>query len=337
MEQKMDHDEKIHKLIVRLLAGEATTEEKHFIDDWLNQHSDNKKLFNELREIWLVTGIETNADEYKVDEAIREFLFKTRFLTANTSHRYGITRILQYAAILILALAIPVTYWFARESKPAEDSFTTIICPFGDKTNIYLPDSSQVWLNSGSKLTFSNNFTTGSRSLFLEGEAYFTVRKDEKNPFVIKTSALSVEVLGTEFNLKAYPDEAHAMVTLVTGSLMVKNNLHSSMVVPGQRLIYETESHEVTIENLSDLAPETEWINGRMVFRNQSLEELELKLERWFDVEIEFADELVKSRRFSGTLERESILEVISYFGISQYVDYRINGNIITFFSENHK
>jgi ferric-dicitrate binding protein FerR (iron transport regulator) len=109
------------------------------------------------------------------------------------------------------------------------------------------------------------------------------------------------------------------------------------MITPGQKLIYKKDDHTLTVENLTDLAPETEWIDGRLVFRNTSLDELEKKLERWFDVEIEFADETVKGRRFSGTLERESILEVISYFGISQYVDYNIKGNVITFFSENNR
>lgn len=331
----MIKEEKIHELLVRLLAGEATTEEKSIINNWLNQHPDNKKLFTDLREIWLTTGVTTNADEYKVDEAIRQFLFKTRFLTANSHRTFSLSRFLQYAAIFLLALAIPFSWWYARQTAPADESFTTIVCPFGDKSHVILPDSSQVWLNSGSKLTFNNNFTSGSRSLFLEGEAYFMVTKDESNPFVVTTPTLAVEVLGTEFNLKAYPDEDFSAVTLVTGSLMVKNKVHSAMVVPGQRLLYETESHAVTVENLSDLAPETEWINGRLVFRNQSLGELELKLERWFDVEIEFADDMVKARRFSGTLERESILEVISYFGLSQYVDYSISGNTITFYSEN--
>jgi len=85
---------------------------------------------------------------------------------------------------------------------------------------------------------------------------------------------------------------------------------------------------------VSDLLPETEWKDGRLVFRNQSLGELEQKLERWFDVEIEFSDELVKARRFTGILEHESILEVVLYFGHSKYVEYRIKDNIITFFTK---
>ncbi len=85
---------------------------------------------------------------------------------------------------------------------------------------------------------------------------------------------------------------------------------------------------------LDDVALDTEWRNGRMVFRNESLADLELKLERWFDVDIEFADEAVKRLRFSGVLERESILEAIQYFDYSKYVSYKIKGNTITFYSE---
>jgi len=160
------------------------------------------------------------------------------------------------------------------------------------------------------------------------------VKKDADNPFCVNTDNLNVKVLGTEFNLKAYPDEADVAVTLVSGSLQVKNGELAEMITPGQKLLYKKDDQTLTVENLSDLAPETEWTHGRLVFRNTSLEELERKLERWFDVEIEFADETVKNRRFSGTLERESILEVITYFGISQYVNYNIKGNVITFFSE---
>jgi transmembrane sensor len=105
------------------------------------------------------------------------------------------------------------------------------------------------------------------------------------------------------------------------------------MIKPGQKYVFERKTNAANVLNLDDMSPEIEWINGRLVFRNQSLADLELTLERWFDVEIEFADDLVKTRRFSGTLERESILEVISYFGISQYVDYSIKGNVITFYS----
>jgi len=327
----------IHELIIRLFAGETSLEEKAKIDDWLNSSRQNKNLFNDLKDIWINAESGEHPYDYDVEEAIRNFIHKTRTIKENKRNKHFIYNALRYAAVFLLALAIPFTWWLVQKAgKSSAEAFTTISCAYGDKTSIVLPDSSLVWVNSGSQITFSNSFDNGSRQLFLEGEAYFSVKTDPENPFIVNTSEMNVKVLGTEFNLKAYSDEEAVAVTLISGSLQVSNSQEMAMVTPGQKLIYEKTNHTISIEDLSDLSPETEWINGRLVFRNESLEELERKLERWFDVEIEFYDELVKQRRFSGTLERESILEVISYFGSSQYVDYAIDGNIITFFSEVH-
>ena len=326
----------INELIVRKFSGEATPEENKIIENWVNESQENKDFFNDLNDIWLSSGQNISNDaEYDVEKAILNFINRTRLVKIKRDQKTQLFNILRYAAMIILALAIPFTYWIAQKPKQVADTYTTVTCAFGDKTSITLPDSSQVWLNSGSKITFNNNFKEGSRQLFLEGEGYFSVKKDADNPFFVNTANLNVKVLGTEFNLKAYPDEVDVAVTLVSGSLQVKNEKSAEMMNPGQKLLYKKDDHTLTVENLTDLAPETEWTHGRLVFRNTSLEELERKLERWFDVEIEFADETVKNRRFSGTLERESILEVITYFGISQYVDYKIKGNVITFFSEN--
>ncbi len=325
----------INELIVRKFSGEATSEENKIIENWVNESQQNKDFFNDLNEIWISSGQNTSNDsEYDVEKAIQNFINRTKLVKLKSEQRYKLFNVLKYAAMIVLALAIPFTYWIAQKPKTSADTYTTVTCAFGDKTTIILPDSSQVWLNSGSKITFSNNFKNGSRKLYLEGEGYFSVKKDADNPFFVQTAELNVKVLGTEFNLKAYPDEENISVTLVNGNLQVQNEKSAEMLIPGQKVLYKKADHSLIVENLSDLAPETEWTNGRLVFRNTSLEELERKLERWFDVEIEFADETVKTRRFSGTLERESILEVISYFGISQYVDYKIKGNVITFYSE---
>lgn len=317
-----------------MFSGEASREEKKDIENWLNQEPENRKLLNDLREIWLTAGIEQNADHYDIERAVRQFRQKTRFTSQKAVLPQRIPRLIRYAAVLLLLIALPLSYYYGKKSTPLSGSFTTISCAQGDKTAIVLPDSSQVILNSGSRLTFNNNFQNGPRQVFLDGEAYFSVQKRTQNPFRVKTSDIEVEVLGTKFNLKAYSDEETITTTLVTGCLKVMQGDNSTLIKPNQKLVYNKKSGNTDLSKINDLAPETEWKDGRLVFRNQSLEELEHKLERWFDVEIEFADEQVKSRRFTGTLERESILEVISYFGRSKYVAYQIKDNKITFYTE---
>jgi transmembrane sensor len=324
----MENESDFDILLIRLFSGEACSDEKKLIADWLNQSTENKKLYSDLREIWLSSGIQTNADDYHVEEAIRKFsehIHKNQEIQKRTI-KFG--NILKYAAIVLLALGLPVSYYMGKQSFSPDRSLTTISCAYGDKSDIILPDSSRVFLNSGSKLVFYSNFREG-RKVTLEGEAFFEVSKDKKHPFQVKTKDIEIEVLGTKFNLKAYSDEKSISTTLIEGSVKISGQFEQILMKPNQKLIFDKKSKTTTMQKLTDTSIETGWKEGRLVFRNESLAELEPKLERWFDVDIVFGDEQVKNRRFTGVLNRESILEAISFFNQSNYVSCTIRGNKI--------
>ncbi|MCY1721801.1 DUF4974 domain-containing protein [Prolixibacteraceae bacterium Z1-6] len=333
----MNSEDQIHLLIIRLFTGEANSDEKQFIRSWLNQSTENRKFFNDLKEIWLSSGVKDNADKYNLEHAITLFSNKVAKAKKGTVRKLFVSRILKYAAVAVLLLALPFMYYLGNQNAAVQDSYTTITCALGDKTNMILPDSTKVCLNSGSTLRFNNNFKKGVRQVYLDGEAYFSVTKDAENPFRIETSEIKVEVLGTEFNMKAYSDEKEVATTLVEGSVKIRSQSQETVIKPGQKLVYSVDSKKMALYELADLSPETEWKDGRLVFRNESLGDLELKLERWFDVDIVLADEAVKNRKYTGTLERESILEVMSYFSLARSVDYKLDGNKITFFTTNQK
>lgn len=330
----MENNNTIHELIIRLFSGEANPEEKKKISDWLEQSAENKKLFADLREIWLSSGTQNNADQYNVEAAIGKFRQQIQTEKKPQTKKINFQPYLRYAAIAILVLASPFSYYLGTRNT-AKSSVTTISCAFGDKSSIVLPDNSRVWLNSGSKLTFNSDFKNRGRNVQLEGEAFFSVAKDKKHPFLVKTADLEIKVLGTEFNVKAYPEENSIATTLVEGSVEVTGKYQKTVLKPAQKMVFDKENRKMTTLELTDTSPDTEWKDGRLVFRNESLGELEPKLERWFDVDIVFADELVKNRRFTGVLERESILEVVSYFDLSKLVACDIQGNKIIIKSEN--
>jgi len=316
-------------MILRLFAGEADFDEKQKIAEWLSLSVENKKLYIDLREIWLTTGLQNNADQYNLEEAIVQFRehigqAPRRLPGASATIRF----FRKYAALFVLALTLPVGYYLGTRDNMTQN-MTTVCCALGDKTNILLPDSTRVWLNSGSKLSFNSNFKKDGRNVVLEGEAYFSVSKDKDHPFFVKTSEIEIKVLGTQFNVKAYPEENSVSTTLIEGSIQISSPVEKMVIEPDQKMVFNKETHKLTLNKLTDTAPEIDWKRGRLIFRNESLEELEVKLERWFDVDIFLADEQVKHRRFTGTLERESILEVISYFDLSKYVSCTIQGNKI--------
>jgi len=330
----MENNPDINVLLIRLFSGEAEPEEKKEIADWLDLSAENKKLYSDLQEIWLSSGIQNNADDYHLEDAVLKFKNQISKETLNQKKQIDFNRFLKYAAILILLLSLPLSYYIGTRNN-TDDSITTISCAFGDKSSIILPDSSRVWLNSGSKLTFSSDFKNG-RKVSLEGEAFFSVAKDKNHPFRVKTAEVEVEVLGTKFNLKAYPEEKSVSTTLVEGSVNISSKYQSTLMKPDQKLVYDKESKKLVVQELTDTDPETEWKDGRFVFRNESLAELKPKLERWFDVDIVFGDDMVKDRRFTGVLGRESILEAVSYFDLSNFVSCQIQGNKIIINSQNN-
>ncbi len=331
----MENNESIHILILRLFSGEADINEKKQITDWLDHSPENKKLYVDLREIWLNTGLQNDADQYDLDIAIQQFRDYIGKANSNQKREFRFIQfVLKYAAVFILALALPASYYLGTQNLPKQ-SMTTVSCAYGDKSNIILPDSTRVWLNSGSKLSFNSDFKSGGRNVKLEGEAYFSVSKDKDHPFRLETSEVEIKVLGTQFNVKAYPEEKCVSTTLVEGSLQISSQSQEMFIKPEEKMVFNKETKKMTLIELTDTSPEIDWKKGRLIFRNESLEELEPKLERWFDVDIVFADELVKHRRFTGTLERESILEVISYFEFSKYVTCKIQGNKIIIKTKN--
>jgi len=332
----MEKQNSIDILIIRLLSGEANADEKNKIADWLGQSAGNKKLYADLKEIWLSTGTQNNSDNYHLEDAIRNFREQISREKYRLINQINYRQFLKYAAILVLILSLPFSYFLGVRNSGPDNSTTTVSCAFGDKSSIILPDSSRVWLNSGSKLTFNSDFKSGARKVFLEGEAFFSVSKDIEHPFRVKTTDIDIEVLGTKFNVKAYNEENSVSTTLVEGSLEISSQYQHTRIKPDQKLVFSKESKIMALREISDTSADTEWKDGRLVFRDESLAELAPKLRRWFDVDIIFADEPVKKRRFTGVLERESILEVISYFDLSKFVVCRIQGNKIIIKSENN-
>jgi transmembrane sensor len=262
MENKTD----INILIIRLLSGEANKDEKGIIAEWLTLSNENVSLYNDLKEIWLSSGIPNNADNYQLEEAIHKFREQISAARKPQTKQIDFNQILKYVAIVLLLLALPFSYYFGARSTSADCSMTTISCAYGDKSSIILPDSSRVWLNSGSKLTFSSNFKNG-RKVSLEGEAFFSVSKDKNNPFRVNTADIVINVLGTKFNVKAYPDENLVSTTLVEGSVEIESKYEETQMKPDQRLMFDKGTKKMIVQELTNTLSDTEWKNGRFFFK----------------------------------------------------------------------
>ena len=210
---------------------------------------------------------------------------------------------------------------------PAQMKYNTLIVPRGGEYELLLSDGTRVWMNSESKLVYPIHFSGDSREVQMEGEVCFKVAKNERQPFSVKTKSVSVEVLGTFFNVEAYPDDKAITTTLVEGRVNVSNGKEEFIMEPDQQVI--AEDGQLVVREV-DAAEVVRWIEGVCYFSETSLEDIMDKLARWYDVEIFFASESAKKAHFSLEIERyDNIAAVLSKIEQTGRVKFKINGRTV--------
>lgn len=196
--------------------------------------------------------------------------------------------------------------------------------PRGGTYQIILPDGSKVWLNAASEIKFPASFQqTKTRTVKLIGEAYFEVAKDKSKPFIVETEQQQVKVLGTHFNINAYPDEKRTRTTLLEGSVQLAYGTKDLLLKPGQQASLTGKSME-----LSDVDTEETiaWKNGNFVFNDEDLQSIMRKVARWYDVEVVYQDQLPETS-FLGALSRSKNLSaLLKVLESSGKIHFKIEG-----------
>jgi len=238
-------------------------------------------------------------------------------------NRFGET-FRRVAAILIIPLLLSfLAYlWFQPGSKASGEAYAEIQCPMGVRTKFSLPDGSAGYLNSGSILKFPARFE-GERWVELTGEAYFEIRHDKKSPFHVHTKNLDIKVLGTTFNVISYPDEINEEVILLAGSIDVSEDSgnHIGILSPGRQLVYNAGKHKST-EKEVEASQYTSWTEGKLVFRNEDMEQVAKRLSRWYNADIQIADPLLKNYSFHATFVDEQLDEVLRLLSITTPISF---------------
>lgn len=196
-----------------------------------------------------------------------------------------------------------------------EPEMQTLRIPARAEFFVTLADGTRVWLNSKTQLRFPSYFSKGKRIVELEGEAYFEVTKDSSKPFIVTTGGLEVLVLGTSFNVKAYPGDKVIETTLVEGSVDVAlaNGNKKLRLEPGEQCRYGVESQNLT-KSVVDPRVYTSWKEGVFAFKNTRLEDMMVDLARWYDLKVVFEDEESKELRFTGEFRRYDDFQLIVKF-----------------------
>jgi len=311
--------------IAKYLAGDFGKEESSEIESWINKDPGNKRKFLESKWIWELTGqvtesksIDIELARSKVIKRLHGFGWKKKFFTFIT----------KVAAVLFLPLLITslVYLFYTRSSAGNQEFYSELDVSYGTVTHFVLSDGTNVWLNSGSHFKYPTQFTGVSREVYLEGEAYFEVA-DSRKPFVVKTKQIEVVAEGTCFNVLAYPGDDRILTILVEGEVTLYKLIPDFKPViitelkPNEKAAFLPEKNEVIVST-TDTEKYISWKEGKLIFHNDSFEEIVRKLSRWYNTDIRLMDPELKSYSYTATFTDETLSQILELLKKSAPITY---------------
>lgn len=292
------------------------------ISRWLDDSNDNKKVYQDLSNIWQITG--SFPDRFKPDRP-KAWQKIHQHINSQKRKYFLLQRIGQIAAALILVF---FSIWTGTkfDHLKQRNQYTEVFSPAGQKTRIVLPDSSIVLLNGNSQIRYNRNFNEDNRKVELKGEGYFDIRKDLSRQFIVSTSQLDVKVFGTSFNVKAYEDDQDVEVGLKNGKIGIdRDEKELVQLTPGQVANFDKKERKIEVGKM-DINLVSAWTREEMVFQEDSLEEVIKYMERWYGVDIKVAPELLDGERLTFKVKTESLNELLKLINILKPIKYHIDG-----------
>ncbi len=347
-------------LISKKLQNELSPDDERKLEFWRNSTALNETIFREIMDDeriqdalksgkWNDISGDWQAILNRIEPSVKKF----------TIARYKFRIAMAAAAAILILCSVAIAFFFTRYSelkKQQAGSFTYIFSPRGQRTRVVLPDSTKVWLNSESSLRYASNYNAEKREVTMVGEAFFQVHHDPARPFLVFTEAIKIKVYGTSFNIKAFPEENRIETTLIEGKLSItpvkkgKGQDQEIFLKPNEKCIYLRENAGAAIkkeditakgavqenkpEYVADLSKvqiktninteeEMQWKEGKLIFRNETFDQLALKMERWYDIKIHFVDGKIRDYKFTGEFDKETINQAMEALKLSSQKSYQ--------------
>lgn len=315
------------QLIISHLKQETDEKEEHDFQEWLSV-SENARLFHELDSLW--KDIREEASSYAPDTGYYWKQLESRMNKKPDARKMISLRKFRIAVaaasvFLIISITFSVLYGTGHLGRYPDNhlSYSALV----GKSKLLLPDSSVVWLNSGSTLEYTANFLK-NREVSLDGEALFDIKKDDNHPFIVNASEMKVMVHGTRFDVKSYPCEENISVTLFRGSVSIAAGGQETYLHPGEIALLNKRDKTLNVSS-ADVSFESFWANESIRFEAKPLRYITRYLERWYNVKIEVDPAIPDSLAYTFTVKDESLEVILRIMS-------RINPITYTFDEDNH-
>lgn len=313
--------------IDKYFAGVYSDTDSSYLNEIFSESYKEKELEHHLMRQWYEILDEDDKQDKNLDHILHRIHYEinTRLSSRNA---WSFNNILKWsfriAGVIMLPIVILIGIHTYNETNLKKEAYVEINAPAWTRIQFSLPDGTKGWLNSKSSVKYNSNFLT-NRQVTLYGEAYFDVFKDKKRPFIVNASEVSVRVLGTKFNIASYEDEKNVEVVLEEGEIEInEKGMHNSKIMkPNELVIYDKTLMDFSTEVV---LPEKylSWTEGKLEFRNDPIDIIVKKLERWYDIDIEINGIISQEQRLRATFLDENLEEVLYLLKQTIPLDYII-------------
>jgi ferric-dicitrate binding protein FerR (iron transport regulator) len=244
--------------------------------------------------------------------------------------RFAIHRWLPYAVSVLLCISVGIaSYLYVKEKTVDDVREYTILADKGQRSTVLLPDGSKVWLNSHTRISYSNDYGKEQRNVSLTGEAFFEVVTNTNCPFIVNAGEMKVEAKGTTFNIRAYQEDKEIVATLFSGKIEASIGNKSVILRPDQYVSFNRNERRLLTHTSNNPSYAKMWRDNELAFESLTLGEIAILLNRIYNVHLEFKSEKIKQYRFSGIIKNNSLDNVIEIISLTAPIVYESTGDRI--------
>lgn len=297
---------KISLIITRFLSKRFSVDTEEKVQKWIIKDENTEEKEQASLEYWDELNPSADADTYSALQRVNERIGYSRKKAVKIPLCKKVRRI---AAVLVPLLILAGSYLYYSSTT---SNMIEVTVAYGEQNHLFLPDSSEIWLNAGTTIRYHEKFDDDQRKVYLNGEACFSVTRDEERPFVVETERLSVKVLGTKFNVKAYTEDKKIMTTLTSGKVEVCVENDTRILNPNEQLTYNLITSDLDVNEVPSNETDS-WISGQLIFNNAPLNDILQTLERRFNISITNKTQISESNSYTiKFLQNESPEEILN-------------------------
>lgn len=337
------------ELFIKYLQNRCSPEELERVIEWFNNEAGMISGRAFLYKFWE----EIRDEEKDLDESSSKLLHRIHYdinrkeseklINESNDNPVGYRKrrrifqsLIRIAAVLFIPLFIATLYISNNQisfelpgAKEKEPVYTSVYSPVGSISQVDLPDGTKAWLNHNTTLVYPQNFSNNSRYVSLTGEAYFKVKHDPDNPFVVQTDELNIVATGTEFNVMAFPESERVETTLASGKVLLQKKTPEGSsktvleMIPNEHAVYDATTNKL-VYGYENIDKYILWKEGRIVFQNDPLDRVAERLSRFYNVDFIVEDSILGDYTYTATFVDETLPQVMELLEIATPIEYTI-------------